>query len=359
MQKKNRADFVNFRADGLGASRRSLLEMVVERSAVDDSDRGAFGHTLSSRHVFTGPGQWLMGIRQTATLKRQFIASVGCVLLATATGCTTFSKDTSTQSDKPSQSIFSRLPWSKSKDSVPEPYPNPVKLAATWTPDTLTQVGRIPTRGFGARVYFYDEKSRPVPVEGTLIVHGFDEKAETKGGGPSIKRYEFTPDQFTSHFSNSDLGASYSVWIPWDAVGGDQTRVSLVASFKTAEGKMVQGSPTTVLLPGKKDSSAETLAQRYAPEFRQWQAANAGDKPLTSGLTTTTIRRDARSERSIPELSTPSSGVPNWNVARDKSTNSRSVAMKSTAPKIEAEIKANDAKPEYQTLPASTRLPQR
>ncbi len=66
----------------------------------------------------------------------------------------------------------------------------------------------------------------------------------------SVKRFEFTPEQFTRHFSQTDLGASYSVWIPWDAIGGEQRRISLVASFKTVEGKLVQGIPATILLPG-------------------------------------------------------------------------------------------------------------
>ncbi|TWU18469.1 hypothetical protein Poly21_06320 [Allorhodopirellula heiligendammensis] len=282
----------------------------------------------------------------------QLVGSLGCVLLATVTGCTTLSTKDSMVDTKPATSIFDRMPWSKSKDGMPEPYPNPVKLAATWTPDTLTQVGRVPTRGFGARVFFYDEKSRPVPVEGTLRVHAFDEgKGKAKGQMPLVKRYEFTPEQFTRHFSNSDLGASYSVWIPWDAVGGDQTRVSLVASFTTAEGKTIQGSTSVVLLPGAKESAAESLAQRYSPDYRQWQAAASGSQPPTSGLTTTTIRREAASARSLPETALPSAGVPNWNVANSKSSNSLNVAMKSPTP----EVKPADAKASFQTLPASSR----
>ncbi len=179
----------------------------------------------------------------------------------------------------------------KDPNAPPKPYPNPVKMAVTWSPDTLTQVGRTPTRGFGARLFFYDEKSRAVPVEGTLIVHGFDES--TGSEQPPVKRFEFTPEQFTRHFGRSDLGASYSVWIPWDAVGGSQTRVSLVASFVAASGKTIQGSPTIVMLPGKKTDADVMLADRLSPDYRKWQMAAAGDAAPSAGLTTTTIvRRD-------------------------------------------------------------------
>lgn len=280
---------------------------------------------------------------------------LSCLIVVALTGCSTFKANDSLIEDRSSKSIFDRLPWSKNKDALPEPYPNPVKLAATWTPDTLTQVGRVPTRGFGARVYFYDEKSRPVPVEGTLTVHAFDEASAKNNGVPNVKRYQFTPEQFTRHFSQSDLGASYSVWIPWDAVGGTQTRVSLVASFTTAEGNTIQGRSTTALLPGTKDSAAESLAQRFSPEYRQWQAATSGSKPSNSGLTTTTIHRNAPAARTSPEFSEPTPGMPSWNIAQGKSTNSRNVAMKSS----QADQESEDVKPRYQTLPASSRTQSR
>ncbi len=286
---------------------------------------------------------------------QQFAACLSCLFVVALTGCSTFKTNDSLIEDRPSKSIFDHLPWSKNKDGPPEPYPNPVKLAATWTPDTLTQVGRVPTRGFGARVYFYDEKSRPVPVEGTLTVHAFAEATAKNNGIPNVKRYQFTPEQFTRHFSRSDLGASYSVWIPWDAVGGKQTRVSLVASFTTAEGKTIQGRSTTALLPGTKDSAAESLAQRFSPEYRQWQAASSGSKPSTSGLTTTTIHRNAPAARTSPEFSEPTPGIPSWNIATGKSTNSRNVAMKSS----QVDDESDDVKPKYQTLPASSRTPSR
>lgn len=173
-----------------------------------------------------------------------------------------------------------KSPWNKSDQ--PKPYPNPVKMAATWAPDTLLQSGRTPTRGFGGRLFFYDEKLRAVPVEGDLTVHGFVENPDGSTG--EVKRYHFTAEQFTRHFSQSDLGASYSVWIPWDAVGGDQTKISLVPSFRTSSGKLVQGETALVGLPGKRNK-VENIAKRPDP-----RAALAAQRDLNkSGLTTTTI----------------------------------------------------------------------
>ena len=235
-----------------------------------------------------------------------FFLGIAALIVFASVGCQTTNKLSNRPRDK-SASLLDRLPFvNKDKDDE-EPYPNPVKVASTWTPDTLVQTGRVPTRGFGGRIFFYDEKSRPVPVDGTLIVHGFDEKAADPK--QSVKRFEFTPEQFTKHFSKSDLGASYSIWIPWDAMGGEQKKVSLVTSFKTKEGRMVQGSPTTMMLPGApEDTSEESFAKKLSPEFQKYKdaLANAG-ATRPSGLTTTTIarRRIPAVERKQPNLISP------------------------------------------------------
>lgn len=174
-----------------------------------------------------------------------------------------------------------KFPWSKKSD-VPEPYPNPVRMAVTWAPDTIIQTGRTPTRGFGGRIFFYDEKTHAVPVEGDLMVHAFAEMPDGSVG--EVKRYQFTAEQFTKHFSQTDLGASYSIWIPWDAAGGEQMRISLVPTFKASSGKLVQGETALVGLPGKR-SKNEAIAKRFDPT-EKLLAERAGAQ---SGLTTTTI----------------------------------------------------------------------
>lgn len=129
-------------------------------------------------------------------------------------------------------------------------------MAAIWTEDVLTIPGKQATRGFGGRIYFYNEKGQAVPVEGELIVHGYDEgeKVDPQTGASddsASKKFKFTSEQFTQHFSQSELGASYSVWIPWDAHGGFQKKVMLLPSFITKDGKMIRGNAAKVTLAGK------------------------------------------------------------------------------------------------------------
>ncbi|QEF97228.1 hypothetical protein Mal15_12660 [Stieleria maiorica] len=187
-----------------------------------------------------------------------------------------------------------KAPWSKKEDEPPVPYPGPVKMATTWSPDVLVQTGKTPTRGFGGRLFFFDEKTKAVPVEGTLTIHGFE--MGTDGNDAQVKPFKFTPEQFTKHFSQSDFGASYNIWIPWDAAGGEEKRVSLVPTFQTTAGKIVQGSPTTVILPGRKAERAMEVANNYlSPQYRGHKNAITQHATRPSGLVTTTIRRHTTS----------------------------------------------------------------
>ncbi len=223
-----------------------------------------------------------------------FIRSSALILLVTTSvvGCTGLSGN---------GSLSKKMPWSKDKNK-PEPYPNPTRMASTWTPDTLVQTGRTPTRGFGGRIFFYDEKTKAVPVEGELTVHAFQETPDGQQG--EVKRYHFTPEQFTQHFSQTDIGASYSVWIPWDAVGGDQTKISLVPSFRAANGRLIQGEQALVALPGKRLAEESVASKR-----RSATDAMELNNDKSSGMVTTTIPVRSSLSREAMESYPPVRGL--------------------------------------------------
>jgi len=155
--------------------------------------------------------------------------------------------------------------WAKAWYSEEEPklaeskYPRPARMAVVWSPALLNTQGKKPTRGFGGRIYFYDAANKTVPVEGQLVVYGYDDSRQqrTEGKTPD-RKYAFTPEQFTEHFSETELGASYSVWIPWDEVGGPQVDISLVPIFTATSGQLVVGQSSKNLLPGPTTENTPT-----------------------------------------------------------------------------------------------------
>lgn len=166
---------------------------------------------------------------------------IACLVALTAGGCKTLDS-----------SWTSKLPWSSSKKIEESKYQTPVRLAAIWTPDVMSEPGKPGVRGFGGRFYFYNEQNKTIPVEGQLVIYAYDDtnKTHSEGRGPD-RKFAFTPEQFTRHFGESALGASYSVWIPWDQMGGEQRSISLLPVFTASAGQVVMGQQAMNVLPGR------------------------------------------------------------------------------------------------------------
>lgn len=127
----------------------------------------------------------------------------------------------------------------------------PVRMVGAWTDTVMTQPGQKPQRGFGGRVTFFDkEGKKPILVDGQLVVYAFNEQGREPTDNKPTRRYVFPADQMPMHMSKSDMGASYSFWLPWDDVGGPKTEVSLICRFEPKGGGVVTGEQTHHLLPG-------------------------------------------------------------------------------------------------------------
>lgn len=171
-------------------------------------------------------------------------AALAVALLGTA-GCTPKAADF-----KPSKlfSLDSAWPWGG--DEEPE-QGIPVRIVGTWTDTVLHTPGQKPQRGFGGRLVFYrNDDEKPILVDGQLVVYAFDENGREPTDNRPTRRYVFPPDQMPLHMSKSEIGASYSFWLPWDEAGGPQTDVSLIARFEPKGGPVVVGEQTRHMLPG-------------------------------------------------------------------------------------------------------------
>lgn len=211
-------------------------------------------------------------------------------------------------------------------------YQIPQSMNVTWVHDIISVPGKPPTRGFGGRIYFYNEKSQTIPVDGEVMVYGFDDTYESHEGvgmDQADKRYRFTPEQFTTHFSEGDLGASYSIWVPWDAAPGAKKKVMLIPTFKSKDGKVIRGNAATLLLPGwTEEEAAGKVIQAGATQANKnqqgVQLASATGVPMHGGSDmmgqanamgsdgivqerprTTTIQMPARAAARVQPLLTP------------------------------------------------------
>lgn len=233
------------------------------------------------------------------TFTLRSIASLGLAICLLA-GCQSTSSKVA-KSDKPFK-LPNPLEWGAKSDEPRTGEPD--RIVATWT-DTIRQTPGLPSeRGFGGRLYFYDRGADPIAVEGRLVVYAFDESDRAATDHRPTKRYVFPVDQLPRQMSVSEIGPSYSVWLPWGTVDAPPTNVSLIARFEPIRGGgLVVSDQTRQRLPGNglapvestmiAESSKGTTVQQAG--FEERSGAKPLAEPVKEGeprkrLTTTTIK---------------------------------------------------------------------
>ncbi len=202
------------------------------------------------------------------TMKWQCLMSFGLVMVLTSPGCAQFD-------------LRRDIPWRMGQISSPKA---PTKLVAVWTDAVLHQGGKPATRGFGGRLMFYGaEENAPIKVEGTLIVYAFDEADRSPTDVKPDRKYVFPPSQFAQHYSKSKLGHSYSVWIPWDEVGGPRKEISLIARFIPKQGAAIVSAQARQILPGlppNPDPAYSSAQPMASPPGQRTYPSTLGGSPM-------------------------------------------------------------------------------
>lgn len=196
-----------------------------------------------------------------------------------------------------------RWPWTKEK-SIPQPD----RVVAVWTDTVLHQTGQAGVRGFGGRVYFYEQdKTEPIEIDGGLAVYVFDaDKLQAHDQRP-LRKFMFTAEQFATHMSRTSLGPSYSVWLPWGEVGGPPLRLSLIVRYEGATGGTTISEPTIKLLPGVPARSI--LSEQELAELRSDSSVQLVGH--TTALKTQGQAGDNDNDPSVQTLNPPSRRTQN------------------------------------------------
>ena len=174
-------------------------------------------------------------------------ASLLIATLLPATGCKTPLAES--LNFKKVAKLNERMPW-HDEEAPREGIPN--RVVGNWTDAIHYQEGKTPHRGFGGRLLFYDDEGQdPILVDGQLVIYAFNEKGRARTDNMPTRRYVFPAEELPKLMSKSELGTSYSVWLPWDEVGGPQAEVSLVCRFEPKAGPPLVSEQTRHYLQGE------------------------------------------------------------------------------------------------------------
>ena len=220
-----------------------------------------------------------------ATQQSLTVLGLAAATFMASAGCSSWSAQT-----KPGQKTWNPKTWFKNE------FQDPVSIATIWKADALAELGGPEQRGFGARVYFYNERSQAIPVDGDLVVHGYltTPGSSHQSKDSSDQKFAFSASQLASQYSPSDLGASYSIWVPWDANQGYREEVTLIATFKSKNGAVVQSAPTRLFLPGmarfpENEPLSSQPIQQVSFRHQSIPTYDVGPAPAKSNARVTTI----------------------------------------------------------------------
>lgn len=183
---------------------------------------------------------------------------------------------------------------------------------AVWEPAVSNEGGKS-MRGFGGRIYFYDQgQTQPVKVDGTVVVYAFDEEGRDPSNTKPNEGYVFDAKTLNSRgvYKKSALGHSYNLWVPWDSEGpdGKAKKVSLIVRYIPKKGSSVVSSQATAYLPGKRE-------QEQYPNTVLASGTDAQQGPIQQ------VSLQTPTDRLIPPLP-----------ARDKLTEERIIEMNPNHP---------------------------
>jgi len=173
----------------------------------------------------------------------------------------------------------------------------PTRMVEVWTNEILTEPGLPGVRGFAGRVMFHNgEDTAPVKVDGTFVVLAFDEADAENGFTAPERKYVYLPEQLPKYYSKSELGHSYSFWLPWDEVGGPDRKICLIARFEPRKGAIVASKPCQKFLPG----AAPRPGQLGSSSMRMAKRSAGGDVRQVSHETPLDESRQDESQREKP-----------------------------------------------------------
>ncbi len=296
-----------------------------------------------------------------------FALSLVCLTVLAASGCSSLGK-------------MPTMPW---EDEEPE-YKIPMKMVVTWKDAVRYNPNDPPTRGFGGRIHFYDETQKPVRVQGSLTIYGYDDAhhGNIDNERPD-RKFVFDAEKLQSHYSMSKLGHSYSFWIPWDRAGGEKKEITLAPFFRTATGQLIMSEQSKHLLMGvakKEESQAPTQQyqpspsdqvvpevaqvnfQRNAgaafPQMQQPQMQQQMTQRPTSQLNTTTIQLPSTMKERLRYVvpSTPQQNGKQSNLMSHQ--HQMAMPQHSAAPQQPTQPLMNQAATQYQGAAYQSRAPQ-
>ena len=141
---------------------------------------------------------------------------------------------------------------------------NPViEVMALWEPAEGNGVEGLPSRGFAGQVLFFTPgHPQSVKVDGDICIYVFDDFGNEQERAKPIHQFTFDAGSWNTFVRESDLGASYQLFVPYTRPGQWQASCSVRVRYTPRDGgNPVYSKMATVALPGRPRKATQQKSQ--------------------------------------------------------------------------------------------------
>ena len=170
-----------------------------------------------------------------------------------------------------------------SKNEFPRSGPkNPVvRIVGLWQAAEGIEVNNS-SRGFSGQILFFaNEGSQPVQVDGEVRFYVFDDQGTEEEQVKPLHQYDYPAESWNALLGKGPLGATYSVFVPYPRPGFHQANCMLRVRYTPKQGPTIYSEMISIVLQGTKP---KTTAQREKEQAPTNVLSAAGGTPKGAGL---------------------------------------------------------------------------
>lgn len=205
--------------------------------------------------------------------------SVCALVMASLTvGCTTFHFP-----------FDKRIPKASASDPA-------VQIVCLWQQADGRAPEGFPCQGFSGQILFLSSKhGTPVQVEGDVRIYLFDDHGTEEEQTLPLRQFDFDAGSWTVHLTQTSLGPSYSVFVPYVRRGVKDANCALRVRLKPKKGPVVFSDLSNMPLNGNRkpvrgeeakpiseEENDEIAAEAMAGSLRRTTTISMGSKPKTT-----------------------------------------------------------------------------
>ncbi|WP_397568135.1 hypothetical protein [Schlesneria sp. T3-172] len=178
------------------------------------------------------------------------------VMLGQIAGCATF-----------------HIPFSKKipKASASDPV---VQILCLWQQAEGRDPDGYPCKGFSGQILFLSSKAAtPVQCEGDVRIYLFDDLGTPEEQTKPLRQFDFDSGSWKIHLTETSLGPTYSVFVPYVRRGVKDANCALRVRLKPSYGQFVFSDLSNMPLNGNKKPLSGPEAKPFSEEETNTEAA--------------------------------------------------------------------------------------